>query len=55
VVDGLVEKGVLAGVPASRLYPHDPALRDLLIVAATETVTDADCETFAGALAEVLS
>ncbi len=55
VVDALAAKGILAGVPASRLYPHDPALRDLLIVAVTETVTEEDCEIFARGLAEVLS
>ncbi len=54
VVETLATKGILAGVPASRLLPHDPNVRDLLIVAATETITDEDCETFAGALAEVL-
>jgi glycine dehydrogenase subunit 1 len=55
IVDKLVEKGVIAGVPASRLLPREPAARDLLIVAATETNTDEDCETFARALSEVLS
>lgn len=54
VVDALVDKGVIAGVPASRLLPHDPGVRDLLIVAATETNSDEDCATFAKALAEVL-
>jgi glycine dehydrogenase subunit 1 len=55
VVDELVEKGIIAGVPASRLLPHDASVRDLLIVAATETVTDEDCEAYAKALAEVLA
>ena len=55
VVEALAKKGVLGGVPASRLMPHDPKVRDLLIVAATEMVTDQDCETFASTLAEVLS
>jgi glycine dehydrogenase subunit 1 len=55
VVEALARKGILAGVPASRLMPHDPAVRDLLIVAATETTTDEDVEAFAMALAEVLS
>src|SRR6185312_7239484 len=54
VVESLAKKGILAGVPASRLMPHDPKVRDLLIVAATETVTDEDCDAFASALAEVL-
>ena len=55
IVDALAEKKILAGVPASRLLPHDPAMRDLLIVAATETVTEEDCDAYAKALAEVLT
>ena len=55
VVDALAEKGVIAGVPASRLMPHEKAARDLLVVAATETSSEEDCEAFAKALAEVLS
>ncbi len=55
VVDALAEKRVLAGVPASRLLPRDRDVRDLLIVAATETVTEEDCDTYAKALAEELS
>jgi len=55
VVESLAKKGILAGVPASRLMPHDAKVRDLLIVAVTETVTDEDCDAFARALAEVLS
>jgi glycine dehydrogenase subunit 1 len=55
VVDALAAKGIIAGVPASRLLPHDPDARDLLIVAATETVTEEDCNAFAKALTEVLS
>ena len=45
---------IVAGVPASRLLPHDKDARDLLIVAATETNTDEDCDAFAAALAEVV-
>jgi glycine dehydrogenase subunit 1 len=55
VVDALAERRILGGVPASRLLPHDPGVRDLLIVAATETTTDEDCDAFAKSLAEVLS
>src|SRR6516225_5106465 len=42
VVEGLANRGVLAGIPVSRLYPGRPELADLLLVAATEMVTDAD-------------
>ncbi len=44
VVDALAEKGVIGGVPASRLMPHEKAVRDMLIVAATETSSEEDCE-----------
>ncbi len=54
VVESLADRGILAGVPASRLMPHDHAVRDLLIVAATETNSDDDETAFARALAEVL-
>jgi glycine dehydrogenase subunit 1 len=55
VVEALAAKGILAGVPASRLLPHEEAARDLLIVAATETNTSEDFAAFVQALAEVLS
>jgi glycine dehydrogenase subunit 1 len=54
VVDALAAKNIIAGVPVSRLLPHDESIRDLLIVAATETCTDEDGDAFAKALAEVL-
>jgi glycine dehydrogenase subunit 1 len=53
-VEALAAKGILGGVPASRLLPGDPAMRDLLIVAATETVTEEDVAAFVKALEEVL-
>jgi glycine dehydrogenase subunit 1 len=55
VVDALVVQGVLAGVPVSRLYPDRPELANLLLVAATETNTEADMDEFAAKLQEVLS
>src|SRR5690606_2483842 len=42
VIDALASKGVLGGVPASRLWPDRPGLHDRIIIAATETVTDED-------------
>jgi glycine dehydrogenase subunit 1 len=54
VVDRLIERGVLAGVPASRLWPDRPELADLLLVAATETNTEAEMDLFARSLQEVL-
>ena len=55
IVDRLAEKGVLGGVPASRLLPGDPAVADLLVVAASEVNTDDDRAAFAAALKEVLA
>ncbi len=54
VVDALADRNIIAGVPASRLWPQDRDVRDLLIVAATETVSDEDCDAFVKTLAEVL-
>jgi glycine dehydrogenase subunit 1 len=54
VVDALAEKGIVAGVPASRLWPERPELADLLIVAATETNTEAEMDRFASSLEEML-
>src|SRR5262249_12413776 len=50
IVDALAKRGVLAGVPASRLLPHEKASENLLIVAATETNTDDDMAALAAAL-----
>jgi glycine dehydrogenase subunit 1 len=54
IVEALAAKGVLGGVPGGRLWPHDPDADDLLIVAATECVTEADIADYAQALSEVL-
>jgi glycine dehydrogenase subunit 1 len=54
VVEALAARGILGGVPVSRLYPDLPALADLLLVAATETTTHDDIAAFARALQEVL-
>ena len=54
VVEELAGRGILAGVPASRLWPGQAALDNLLIVAATELTTEADSDALAAALEEVL-
>jgi glycine dehydrogenase subunit 1 len=54
VVDTLAERGVLAGVPVSRMLPN-AGLDDLLLVAATETTSDEDITALGTALEEVLS
>jgi glycine dehydrogenase subunit 1 len=53
-VNALADKGVLGGVPVSRLAP-DAGLDDVLIVAATEANTENDIAAFATALTGVLS
>ena len=52
VVDQLAKLGVLAGVPASRLFPGQ--FEDVLLVAATEINTDEDIAIFDKALRSVL-
>ena len=54
IVEALATKGVIAGVPASRLLPGDASVQNLLILAATETNTDDDFAALSDALKEVL-
>ena len=54
VVETLARQGIMAGLPVSRLEPGRPELADLLVVAATETVTDEDVAGLAQALRELL-
>ncbi|HWE46635.1 MAG TPA: aminomethyl-transferring glycine dehydrogenase subunit GcvPA [Caulobacteraceae bacterium] len=54
VVEALANKGVLGGVPYARLHPEG-GFEDVILVAATETVTDGDIQTYASALSEVLA
>ncbi|MBN8996692.1 MAG: aminomethyl-transferring glycine dehydrogenase subunit GcvPA [Rhizobiales bacterium] len=54
VIDRLAAKGVLGGVPVSRLEPDKPELADLIVVAATEVNTDEDRAAYASALKGVL-
>ena len=53
VVEALAAQGIMAGVPVSRLLPAR-GLDDLLIVAATETVTDEQIAALAEALERAL-
>lgn len=52
VVDGLASRGILGGVPVSRLYPDREDCVDLLLLAATETNIEEDVHALVGALAE---
>jgi glycine dehydrogenase subunit 1 len=54
IVDALAERGVLAGIPVSRLHPGRPELAALLLVAATEMVTPEDIDRLDAGLREVL-
>jgi glycine dehydrogenase subunit 1 len=53
-VHAMVEKGILGGVSLGRLYPRADALRNGLVVAVTETVTDEDIAAFDAALREAV-
>ncbi|MBF0248587.1 MAG: aminomethyl-transferring glycine dehydrogenase subunit GcvPA [Alphaproteobacteria bacterium] len=55
VADALAERGILGGVPVSRLLPERTDLKDLMLVAVTELNTGADMDALANALQEVLS
>jgi glycine dehydrogenase subunit 1 len=54
VVEALAKRRILGGVPVSRLYPDDAKLANLLLVAATETVSDEDIAAYEAALKQVL-
>ncbi|GLQ52908.1 aminomethyl-transferring glycine dehydrogenase subunit GcvPA [Devosia nitrariae] len=55
VVEALAANGILAGVPVSRLVPDDPAVEDLVVLAATELTTDDDIAALVSGLKEVLA
>jgi glycine dehydrogenase subunit 1 len=54
LVEQLAGRGVLGGIPVSRLEPERDDLKNLVVVAATETGSDADRDAFVAALKEVL-
>jgi glycine dehydrogenase subunit 1 len=54
LVDALAARGILAGVPASRLLPERADLADALLVTATELTTDAEMDALEAALREAL-
>jgi glycine dehydrogenase subunit 1 len=55
LVEKLAAKGILGGVPASRLYPTWPELDTVLLLAATETNSDEDIDALVSALKEQLA
>jgi glycine dehydrogenase subunit 1 len=54
VIEKLAAKGVLGGVPVSRLEPGRPELAGLIVVASTEVNTEEDRAAYVKALQEVL-
>jgi glycine dehydrogenase subunit 1 len=54
VIDALADRGVIGGVPGSRLWPGEIALRNSIVVAATEVTTPNDIAAYKAALDEVL-
>lgn len=55
VVDGLADRNILAGVPASRLFGADAGLDDVLLVAVSELTSAGDMDALCAGLAEALS
>jgi len=54
VVEALAARRILGGLPVSRLIPNDPSVENLLLLAATETATEAGMAPLVAALKEVL-
>jgi len=54
VVEALAERGILGGVPLTRLLPERDDLKNFLLVTVTETNSDADMDALTQALGEIL-
>ena len=52
--DRMAEKGVLAGIPVSRLINNNKELDNFVVVASTETNTEDDMNSYIEAANEVL-
>jgi glycine dehydrogenase subunit 1 len=55
VITKLAEKGILGGVPVSRLERGNPDLENLIVIASTEVNSEEDRSAFVKALKEVVS
>ena len=53
-VDRMAEKGVLAGIPVSRLINNNKELDNFIVVASTETNTEDDMNSYIEVAKEVL-
>ena len=54
IVERLARENILAGVPVSRLEPHDPHVENLIVLAATELTTDDHIAALCAGLTEAL-
>jgi glycine dehydrogenase subunit 1 len=54
LIEKLLQKNIIGGVPVVRLLPDDKTHKNQVIIAATEMNTDEDINKYAQALAEVL-
>jgi len=54
VVEALAERGILGGVPISRLLPNRDDLANMLLVSVTECTSDSDMDALITALKEIL-
>ncbi|MGV8853748.1 MAG: aminomethyl-transferring glycine dehydrogenase subunit GcvPA [Devosia sp.] len=55
LIEALARRGILAGVPVSRLEPTDSAVDNLIVLAATELTTQDDIAALCAALSEELA
>ena len=55
LIERLARRGILGGVPVSRLEPRDPSVANLIVLAATELTTDSDISALCVALAGELA
>jgi len=53
-IERLADMKILGGVPLSRLYPNDPDMKNRLLMAVTETVTEEDMDRLVCALKELV-
>ncbi|MBL41897.1 MAG: aminomethyl-transferring glycine dehydrogenase [Rhodospirillaceae bacterium] len=50
IIDSLIDKNILAGVPLTRFYPNREDLKNYLIIAVTEMIDDQQMDNFIAAL-----
>lgn len=54
-IENMTAKQILGGVPLSRLYPNDASLKNQMLVAVTETVTEEDVDRLVSELKELIN